>query len=274
MDGGRISEDQAAPYPVYFERVTPKNSKNARYWILYTEHPSISELDFSLRTPSGEKGGSLKVREPVALLRDDNFDSFPDLAFLFRADREDPDVLSFGEFSRKGCEFWRRPVSSFLREALEHSSWHMGLARRHSWISFLEKLSMLEPIKNFPIQNSLSVLNEFEAHQLFELLTYATLTFSEEGRESEPLFERTQARTEKVLSWLGLRYEFLRAPASQKAIWVEGVREPLRFHDYGAPFLYVQKNGQTEKAVFDVLLFNDWTTEGAWSRRIVQSSLK
>jgi hypothetical protein len=273
LKDGRISEEGVAPYPVYFERVSLKQSRSVRYWILYTEHPSLAASDEVLRTPASQKTPLHTPREPVALLRDDSGDSFPDVAFLFHQDREDPEELKIADLGKRGCEFWNRPVSSLLRGALQKKSWHMGMARGHVWIPFLEKLHIFEP-QAISTEQNLSVLDEAEAHRLFELLTHSIASFGVLDRQDDALFEKTQIRAEKLLSWLGIQHQSLRAPASSDSVWVEGLREPLKLQTYGAPFLYVSKDGKHEKAVFDVLLFNDWATESDWSRRVVQPALK
>gem|GEM_PF-4122701 len=266
LQDGKIIEEGAFPYPVYFERLSSQDNKATRYWILYTEHSTLERTEEVRSIASG------KEREPVALLRDDNADSFPDVAFLFYQDREDPVELRLGNVSADGCEFWRSPVSQFLRTALEKKSWHMGLAHSHSWIPFLEKLYSFEitPYKN---SEDLSVLAEPEAHRLFELMTYSVSSFRGQAVDEENIFEGTQQRATKLLTWMGLRHRSLRAPSSA-AVWVDGMKEPLKSTHYDAPVIYVTKDGQEVAAVFDVLLFNDWTTESEWSRRVVRPALK
>lgn len=252
----KIIEDSAFPYPIYIERLSANLSLPTKYWILFTEHPK-------------NKGQAL----PAALLRDDDGDSGPDVALLFSADQEDPVEIKMNEFSYKGCSFWSRPITHFLNEALQKKSWHLGLARDHAWVSFLDKLKSYELEVGLPV-NQLSVLNESDAHKLFELLNLSALTTRKPSNQSiEADFEGTQHRTLKMLSWLGVRHRTMSMPKFT-SIWIDGLKTPVQPSEYKAPMFYVKRAGQREEtAVFDVLLFNDWASEVEWSQRVASPAI-
>jgi hypothetical protein len=101
---GQIQETHSFPYPIYFQRVSGA-ATHTRYWVLYSEAPT----EQLLRQPASLDSSVVDFSQawPVALMRDDNGDSQPDVAILFYSSQEEAQTFFLDRKEEEGlCTFW------------------------------------------------------------------------------------------------------------------------------------------------------------------------
>ncbi|NCN40053.1 hypothetical protein GW916_02260 [bacterium] len=279
-DGFRY-ETKDFSYPMVMERVPgAEGSEYAKYWVLYGVSPERRESG-QLREPANYD----EFYEPVSLLRDDNGDSHPDVAYLFLKDKAMPLEVSLegpSFISNGGCDYWRDPIVKFVNWSLSEHSWIPGHAYGHQWKSFLEKLSDFDiaPTDGVAENSELellrarpTLLDESTATRVFELLSssLSDAGLERDGHEDDENFWRQAPHMAfEVLRWSGFRVQMVKSPS--KSIQVDGFQRPLKVtKEYQAPALMVSRNREgrdsAKLAVFDVILFNNWTSQDAWQRR-------
>ncbi len=278
-------ESNAFSYPMLLKRVAVSGHPQlAKFWVLHGVSPENRRLESatSMRNP-----GSVDEEDwsPVAFLRDDNGDSHPDKAFLFVRDQLMPKEVNLGGavWTREaGCHFWKDPIVSFVNWALAEQNWIPGHAYGHMWTSYLKRLAEFDvaSIEDNGVDPQLellisrpSLLDESTATRVFELVSASLSDAEIEKTTGEKAFwDEAPKMAFEILRWSGFKVGT--AKSKTKELSIEGLRHPLRSNGYEAPTLLVsaKKDGwkSARPAVFDVILFNNWTSQDDWERRTIR----